>query len=720
MSDKFWSRLNYVVGIAAIGIVFGLTAFMASLEVKDLDLWLHLKMGQYISEHKIIPAHDILSCSIAGKPWVNHEWLFQVIIYQVWHLSGFDGLIRMQMGVVFLTLLILLFLGYSRNRQFLSALFLLLTLFIYQSRFTIRPDIFSLLFFVSFIWILAWFVERRWSLWVLVIIQILWTNIHGFFFFGPLIVMIGLLSEFIKRRLPLPWEWNSVGRLNDGEYLRLKKLLPLLLLACCVNPLTFQGAWYPLGILFGLGHESSRVFFSHITELQRPITAATLWTTHNGAYKAMILLSAIGLFLNRRRVDINTVFIWVIFLLFSLVAVRNVVFFAMAAYIVFMANIIVLNWQDIIPFRFSSDKFKHITGIFFTGILIFWVLHSGTKIAANGYFDFDTYERKSEFWGVSERSFPYHAVDFLVKNKIKGNFFNDFNSGAYLIGRCYPDIKVYMDGRTEEYGGDFFEQHYQKIWHDGDQKLFLSDAAKYNLTGAFLNNNNQLIPPKVLKMFYEMPDWKVVYFDYDAVIFLKNVPANKEWIDHLAIDLTKWQAKPMDLQRLGTKRVEPLPLTNRAYLLKTVGLYDAEFKEVQNALKVAPDDFNSYKMLGEIYRTKKDYRKSFEDFRIATTLEPYDSEIRLDLAGAYEFLKDSNGAREQYERIIEADAKNSKAYFGLARLAALSGQEKKALDFLKTAQTLDSKDKVDVKKIHDIIENNKKPKNVVQTVKKKI
>src|SRR5262249_19606730 len=158
-----------------------------------------------------------------------------------------------------------------------TALFLLLVLFIYQTRFTIRPDIYSLLFFVSFVWILSWFINRRWSIWALVAIQVLWTNMHGFFFFGPLLVIVAIISEFLKRRAPLPWEWNKMGRLSDDEYLRLKKLLPLLILACCINPLTFKGAWYPLQVLFGLGG-GSKVFFAHITELQKPITAATIWS----------------------------------------------------------------------------------------------------------------------------------------------------------------------------------------------------------------------------------------------------------------------------------------------------------------------------------------------------------------------------------------------------------------------------------------------------------
>ncbi|MBI3601395.1 MAG: tetratricopeptide repeat protein [Candidatus Omnitrophica bacterium] len=708
MSDRFWRRLSYITGIMAIGVVFGLMAFLASIEIKDLDLWLHLKMGQYISEHKIVPTFDILSCSIAGKPWVNHEWLFQAIIYQIFHLWSFDGLINMQIVVVFITLFILLVLGYSKERQWLTAFSLLVVLLVYQSRFTIRPDIFSLLFFVSFIWILSWFIDRRWSVWALVVIQVLWSNMHGFFFFGPVLVLVACFSEFLKRHVSLPWQWNKTGRLQDEEYVRLQKLLLLLILASFINPLTFKGAWYPVGVLFNLGG-SSKIFFQHITELQKPITAATIWTVQNGFYKAMIIISGISFILNRRQLDISSIFIWVIFLLFSLAALRNMVFFAVASYLVLMANVASIHWQGIIPLRFSHHKFKYITGILFKGLLIFWMMDTGLKIATNGYFDFDTYERKSEFGGVSKHSFPYHAVNFLVKNQIKGNFFNDFNSGAYLVGRCFPNIKVYMDGRTEEYGPDFFE-HYQKIWRDGDQKMFLADAAKYNITGAFLNNNNQQVPPHVLKMFYQLPDWKVVYFDYDAVIFLKNTALNKPWIDRLAVDLKKWRPQGMDLQRLGTKRINPMPFTNRAYLLETLGLYDAVFKEIDEALKISVDDFDSYKLLGKIYGAKGNHRRAFECFRIATILRPYDIQTRLNLALAYENLKDFKGAVGQYQRVIEMDPRSSKGYFGLARAYALDGKRPQALNMLHQFQMMAPEDKVNVQKIRDIMDKNKKRK----------
>ena len=37
--------------------------------------------------------------------------------------------------------------------------------------------------------------------------------------------MIGLLSEWLKRRVRLPYEWNESGRLTDDEFKRLKEIL---------------------------------------------------------------------------------------------------------------------------------------------------------------------------------------------------------------------------------------------------------------------------------------------------------------------------------------------------------------------------------------------------------------------------------------------------------------------------------------------------------------
>jgi NhaP-type Na+/H+ or K+/H+ antiporter len=60
-----------------------------------------------------------------------------------------------------------------------------------------------------------------------------------------LFVLIGLLSEWIRRHVKLPFEWNDSGNLTDDEYSRLKRIFFVVMAACLINPQTFEGAFYP-------------------------------------------------------------------------------------------------------------------------------------------------------------------------------------------------------------------------------------------------------------------------------------------------------------------------------------------------------------------------------------------------------------------------------------------------------------------------------------------
>jgi hypothetical protein len=223
---------------------------------------------------------------------------------------------------------------------------------------------------------------------------------------------------------------------------------------------------------------------------------------------------------NRRRIDISALLFWLIFLLFSLKAVRNAPFFAFAAYLVLITNLSNINFEDIVPVRFTLKKFQYLTTIILHFLFLLWIFGFFRVLSTRGYYDFDKYALKSEFGGISQKTYPDKAADFLVANKVRGNFFNDFNSGAYLLGRTFPDIKVFIDGRTEVYGGTFFKK-YREVWEHGNADLFEKAVQKFQLTGALLNSSRELIPKKILNYLYHHPDWHVVYFNYDAVIFLK-------------------------------------------------------------------------------------------------------------------------------------------------------------------------------------------------------
>ncbi|MCB9748152.1 MAG: tetratricopeptide repeat protein [Candidatus Omnitrophica bacterium] len=702
MNDTFWKKINYYIGLVPIALIFGVAAVVSGLEIKDLDLWLHLAMGKFIMTNHYIPHVDMLSSTIAGQPWVNHEWLFQVVVYNIFERFGFDGLIKMQTVVVIVTMALLLLLGFNKDKQLTLAYVLFLLYLVYQQRFTIRPDLFSLLFFTVFIFILALHIDKTWSLVVLFVAQTLWTNMHGYFFFGPLFILIGLFSEWIKRHIKLPYEWNETGRLSDDEYRRLKVIFFVVILACFLNPLTFKGAWYPLSVFFSLSGEN-KIFFEVIEELQKPITRAKLFdVTHFIYYKLFIIISFVSFVFNRRRIDVSAFLFWVVFLIFSLSAARNTAYFAFAAYLVIITNSLNLSYRDIIPIRFIHKKFEYLTLAVMKCLFILWIVQYCNIVASKAYYDFDKYELKKEYGGVSQRNYPDKAVDFLVANKIKGNFFNDFNSGAYLLGRTFPDIKVFIDGRTEVYGAKFFDE-YRQILDRGDSKLFEDYAQKFNITGVLLNSARQPIPEIILRYFYENLDWTLVYFDYDGVVFLKNIEQYKNINEKYAIDLAVWKTKTLDLFRLGTINVRGYQNLHRARTLAALGFEQAAIDEAQEALKISPAYGEPYRLMGDIMAKQNRYEQAFNDYRIAAVLSPSDKKARHGLAFAYLQLGQFEKAVQEYQTILRVWPVDAKAHFLIARAFTEKDQYQPALIHIQNAHQLEPQNILDLLSIADVM-----------------
>ena len=83
------TRVHLFAGI----LLFGLLA-MTARNALDPDLWWHLRTGQWIVETGHIPHADPFSFTRVGSPWVAHEWLSELIFYELWKFAGAAGLLR--------------------------------------------------------------------------------------------------------------------------------------------------------------------------------------------------------------------------------------------------------------------------------------------------------------------------------------------------------------------------------------------------------------------------------------------------------------------------------------------------------------------------------------------------------------------------------------------------------------------------------------------------
>ena len=66
--------------VLVIVLALGLFA-IAARGVTDPDVWWHLRTGQLILHDHAVPHTDPFSFTRFGQPWVNHEWLSDLLLY---------------------------------------------------------------------------------------------------------------------------------------------------------------------------------------------------------------------------------------------------------------------------------------------------------------------------------------------------------------------------------------------------------------------------------------------------------------------------------------------------------------------------------------------------------------------------------------------------------------------------------------------------------------
>jgi len=680
---KTVAKLDKFLGLFAVVSVFCLIFMTAHSAVFDSDIWLHLKTGEYIWQNKLVPEQDIFSFTFPSKPWVDHEPLFQFISYLIYNHANADGLIAFSCYVIFLSFFVLFIMAHRKlNSYFETALLLFAAGLASANRFNIRPDIFSVLFFCIYLYLLMFYINKK-AIWFLIPAQMLWVNFHGYFFLGPLTVAFFILAESIRRYSPwLPWGWRKEFPLTDPAFKRLKIIFALSAVSSLINPSWIKGAIYPLHVSKDILFGKALVFFNHICELQPTFNIKNYsW----GYYYLLVFLCLGCLILNFKRLKIIEIFLALFFFLFAL-AQRNIVFFVAAAFFIlprYLAGGLSFIWC-----KLKVEKAKPGAAYYFIHsclILAFlvWIWLKINRESLECFYNFDTKMFVSTHIGILEKHYPKEAVDFVLANKISGNMFNDFNSGAYLIGRSYPDRRVFIDGRTEFYGDKFFKQYQDAV--SGNETAFKALEEKYNISAVFLVDTSAGFPG-LARVLIDKPEWRLVFFDELSAVFLKDTPANKELIKKSAIDLNKYLTPKADLKELGALRVYPLPYIKRAkffYLLNKDALVINEAKE---ALAVMPDAAEAWRLLGKAYTRQGSYEEAFLSFRSAALLMPRNAGILLDLGSSLMMLKDYKAAEKTLKAALQLRKNYASAYYELGRLYIATASKDQALKALEKAK----------------------------------
>ncbi|MDH4230469.1 MAG: hypothetical protein OEW04_00385 [Nitrospirota bacterium] len=537
----------------------------------ECDFFWHLKTGEWIWQHKSLPSEDPFAYTTPeGYSERKHfiltsYWLSQIIYYLSYLAGGMTGIIFLRFIVV--GLLIFLVLKRKAGDSILYECLLIIFIVFFLTRFSLeRPHVYSFLFFPLILYLLDKirdeddsFDEKKKYLF-LPLIMILWANMHGGYVLGQAVIVMYLVTEGLK------FTHHSLKPLSKKIYIRLLLAGMLGILFSLANPNTYHA----INILVS---KTPATLNSYVIEYQTPFEDFQRGRYEMVLYWLLLVLTAIGMLVNTRKIDITELTLLAGTGYLSFTTIRYIPFFIIAA-IPFIGKS--LSKGSILKYvRIVIIVITIYSAIFFT-----WDER------------FNVYNISSNRW--LHPSFPVYAADFIIQNNVKGNMYNFFDWGGYLIWRLAPERKVFIDGRA----------NYPPILELSNR--FINTADSESFAGlpywkAILNTYNVSYiihslfdvsgeASPLLFALIQDNDW-IPVFSYDrSMIFLRNSPENYQVLRDYAIPKDHF----IDILigacdfRIKTNPNDFRPYIARSDLYMFKGYYDEARKGYDKALKIAP------------------------------------------------------------------------------------------------------------------------------------
>lgn len=488
--------------LAVILLLFYTFSFLYRSDYSlDQDLGRHIKLGEIILNNGL-PKINLFSYTFPEFPFINHHYLFEILIFKGQQIFGIEPLLILKLIVILLAVFITFKISSSKSILLLPIGFIFLH--VLRERVDLRPEIFSFLFTALTYFILDKF-EKKYSKIIVILpfIQLLWTNTHIYFPVGIALQFIFLIHFYFKK--------------IDKQFKTLFIILIISLLAGLINPNGLKGLLYPLQVFGNYGYtiaENQNLFLLESINFKNP---NYLFVKLSGL---IILISIVFAFLKQNL-------LWKNFLL-SILGLGLALFHVRSfPYLVFISLPAVLG-------NFSIIKKSRITNWIF--ILTIPILLLESYFYLSGIYYLKSYSDAKP--GLFLASHGEKALDFVLQNNLPQPIFNNFDIGSYIIYRGFPKYKVFTDGRPEAYPASFFQKVY--IPMQENTEYFAQIDQEINFKTIIFSHTDQTPWAKTFLSFItKNPDWQIVYLDEFMIILIKKSENLNLKLEEVNLELLK-------------------------------------------------------------------------------------------------------------------------------------------------------------------------------------
>jgi len=483
-----------------------LAVFQFSENTVDLDLWGHLVYGQHMLHSGAIPKTDIYSWTAQGQPWINHEWIAEIILAIFYTAWGGPGILLLKMVVGLAAFAVCLRLGaqsLSWPARFVAWAFAALAVVEISYGFAARPQIFTALFLsLELQWLQQIHSGQR--LWLLALpgLFLAWINTHGGVLAG--FGLLGLAAGATTLQSLWNPTWGRSGRTVAAETAvgQTWRTVLVLWLAVIVSGLAMLCNPWGAGLIRWL-----------IGSVLWPRPQIAEWNPPplNGEHAAFFIVLALAVFswaFTRRKRTWWELAVCAAFAYLGLRAVRNTPLFCLVALALVPPHLA----SAVARFR---QHFEHLEDLgrradfqkFATGLLA--LISVGIGVAT-----FTLHKEHPLTMEVPRSEYPTGAVDFLREHQLHGRMLTFFDWGEMVIFDL-PGCPPSMDGRLDTcYSRALIDAHWK--FYNGepfDGNVLDVDQADLALLPADLAGTAALA---------QRPGWTVIYHDDLAAILVRD------------------------------------------------------------------------------------------------------------------------------------------------------------------------------------------------------
>ena len=472
--------------------------------LSDGDTGWHLRTGEWILTHGRVPHTDIFSFTRAGQPWFAWEWLWDVVFGWL-HLHGGMAAVVLASSIVLALTFALLYTVARRSSDALVALAAVLTAASASAgHWLARPHLFTMLFTVIFYAILDRAPEKPPRLWLLPPLMVLWTNLHGGFFTGILLIAAYAAAEFA---VLLRETGDDVRRRALRRGRGLLWAAAGCVTATLINPYGFKLHAHIFAYL------ADGFYRGNIMEFQ----SLNFQGAQARYLEILLAAGAAAAFVRLRRRRLVWPLLFAVWAHLALYSARNVEIYVLLAAVpaaevvsevlrrapaLRLAGWLRRSLRELADFTREWNGFDRGPRSYAASaaaILILAVLLYAPQSPSACRATYDP------------KAFPVAAASQLEKAGVFGSVFTEDLWGGYLIYREYPRGRVFIDGRSDFYGAEFAGSYIKAM---GAQAGWERTLGRYRV-------ETVLLPPDapLAGALRQSGAWRLIYDDGVAAIF---------------------------------------------------------------------------------------------------------------------------------------------------------------------------------------------------------